>query len=213
MVEGTSVAAQHTKRTAGKTEPKRRDEVIEAALRVFSAKGYAGASVQDIADELGILKGSVYHYISSKEDILYEVMLATHRLGLEAALSAVAIDGPPIAKIRSLISSMARFNATHPARTAILNRELRSLPPRRRREIIAGRDRYEELLQELIAEGQGDGSVSASLDVRVTTLALMSMINGIQLWYRPSGGMSAEKIGEMHGDLAVRTVTACPLDH
>src|SRR4051812_27611291 len=59
--------------------PRRRDqEVLDAAAKVFHTRGYADASVQDIADELGILKGSLYHYIDSKEDLLFRLLDETH---------------------------------------------------------------------------------------------------------------------------------------
>ena len=63
----------------GTRTPKRRDrEVIDAAAKVFYRRGYADASVQDIADELGILKGSLYHYIDTKEDLLFRLLSETH---------------------------------------------------------------------------------------------------------------------------------------
>src|SRR3954454_2602664 len=58
---------------------KRDEEVMDAAARVFARRGYADASVQDVADELGILKGSLYHYIKMKEDLLFWLLEAVHR--------------------------------------------------------------------------------------------------------------------------------------
>src|ERR1700742_1891186 len=76
-----------TERTA-----KRRDEeVLDAAARVFARRGYADASVQDVADELGILKGSLYHYIRAKEDLLFWLLEAVHA-DLQQILDEVAAE-------------------------------------------------------------------------------------------------------------------------
>lgn len=190
------------------TSRKRHAEVVEAAAHVFNAKGYEATTIQDIADELGILKGSVYYYISSKEDILYEVLEDVHRLGLETATKAVEIEGDPIEKISSFVSSLSRFNAENRMRIGILLRELRSLSARRRREIVRERDRYDDILRELMIEGQKQGLVAPSIDPKITTLAVMGMINNIYQWYKPSGGMKAEKIGELYAELVVRAISA-----
>src|ERR1700744_339601 len=71
--------AAGTRARAGRANGARRErEVLDAATKVFSSRGYADASVQDIADELGILKGSLYHYIDSKEDLLFRLLEETH---------------------------------------------------------------------------------------------------------------------------------------
>src|SRR3954468_13338665 len=71
---------------------KRRDEeVLDAAARVFARRGYSDASVQDVADELGILKGSLYHYIRAKEDLLFWLLEAVHG-DVQAILDEVAAE-------------------------------------------------------------------------------------------------------------------------
>ena len=201
------MTAQKTKTPRGGGSRKRHAEVVEAAIRVFNAKGYEGTTIQDIADELGILKGSVYYYITSKEDILYEVLQDVHRAGLETAINAVDGPGGPLEKIHSFVSALGRFNAENRQRIAILLRELRALNPRRRRQIVRERDRYEEILGELIHEGQEQGLIADDIDPRITTLAIMGMINNIHQWYRPSGGLKPDKIGALYGDLAVRALS------
>src|SRR3954452_4352623 len=78
--------------SAGGRSPKRRfEEVLDAAARVFARRGYADASVQDVADELGILKGSLYHYIRAKEDLLFWLLEAVHG-DVQAILDEVAAE-------------------------------------------------------------------------------------------------------------------------
>lgn len=186
---------------------KRHAEVVEAASRAFNAKGYEGTTIQDIADELGILKGSVYYYITSKEDMLYEILEDVHRAGFKAALEAVEIDGGTLEKIHSFVSTLSQFNAENRLRMAILVRELRALNQKRRKEIVQERDRYEEILRELITKGQQEGFIPPEVDPKITTRAIMGMVNTIHQWYQPTGGLKPAKIGSMYGDLAVRAIS------
>lgn len=189
------------------TVQKRRGEVVSAATRVFNAKGYEATTIQDIADELGILKGSVYYYITSKEDVLYEVLAEVHRSGFEAALEATEIEGDPLDKIRSFVTALSQFNAENRLRMAILLRELRSLSTQRRKQIAGERDQYERILRELIVEGQKGGLVTNDVDPKIVTFAIMGMINTIHQWYKPSGGLKPAAIGQMYAELAVRAIS------
>src|SRR5829696_10388529 len=80
MARSTNAARSRTRTAAAiPSKAKKRDrEVLEAAARVFYERGYSDASVQDVADELGILKGSLYHYIDTKEDLLFRLLQETH---------------------------------------------------------------------------------------------------------------------------------------
>src|ERR1700760_1802047 len=92
--------------------PRRRDEeVLAAAARVFYAHGYADASVQDVADELGILKGSLYHYISAKEDLLFRLLSGTQE-GVTRILDEVrALEGlAPLDRLRLYVQQQVAFN-------------------------------------------------------------------------------------------------------
>ena len=68
-------------------------EIYDAAARVFSEKGYDGASIQDVADAVGILKGSLYYYIDTKQDLLFGIIDEVHRDTLRSLEEWVAVDG------------------------------------------------------------------------------------------------------------------------
>ena len=81
---------------ASRNRPRRDEEVLSAAARVFRAQGYAGTSVQDVADELGILKGSLYHYISSKEELLFWICSHSHEQASAIMQAAVESSDNPL---------------------------------------------------------------------------------------------------------------------
>src|ERR1700710_1395396 len=94
MSERTAARARKPAPAPGRgrgAKKKRDDEVLDAAARVFARRGYADASVQDVADELGILKGSLYHYIRAKEDLLFWLLEAVHA-DVQAILDEVAAE-------------------------------------------------------------------------------------------------------------------------
>ena len=75
--------------------------MIEAAIRVFSAKGYASASIQDVAEEVGVLKGSLYHYIDSKEDLLARIFEDSADQFVAMLEEASNLDERPLERLRS----------------------------------------------------------------------------------------------------------------
>jgi AcrR family transcriptional regulator len=187
--------------------------VLDAAARVFHEKGYEAATIQDIADEVGILKGSVYYYISSKEDVLFEVLQEVHQAALSAVADAVAQDGDPLQKIHTFVETMSAFNAEHQVRMGILLHDARSLSEPRRREIVRERDRYDRMLRKLISEGQERSIVCPEIDPKLAALAVMGMINTIYGWYRPAGGSQPEYVGSLYADLVIRALACTPETH
>jgi AcrR family transcriptional regulator len=180
---------------------------------VFHEKGYEATTIQDIADEVGILKGSVYYYISSKEDVLFEVLQEVHQAALAAVLEAVGKDGDPMQKIHAFVETLSRFNADHQVRMGILLHDFRSLSEPRRREIVRERDRYDRMLRKLISEGQEQGVICPDIDPKLAALAVMGMINTIYQWYRPAGGQQPQYIGSVYADLVIRALACTPETH
>jgi TetR/AcrR family transcriptional regulator, cholesterol catabolism regulator len=193
-------------RTRRREPRKRRAEVLDAAARVFHEKGYEATSIQDIADEVGILKGSVYYYISSKEDVLFELLEGVHKAAYKTVLDALEEDGNPLQKIRAFVSTLAQFNADNRVHMGILLHDFRSLSERRQREIVRERDRYERILRKLISDGQEQGLIYSEIDPKLAMLAIMGMINTIYQWYKPTGGRPSEYIGSAYADLAIRAL-------
>jgi AcrR family transcriptional regulator len=192
---------------------KRRGEVLDAAARVFSEKGYDATTIQDIADEVGILKGSVYYYISSKEEVLFELLTEVHRAAFAAVKEAVAGDADPLTKIYNFVDTLARFNAENKIRMGILLHDFRSLNDEHRAQIVKERDLYDKLLRKLIVEGQSTGAVCPDLDPKLSTLAAMGTINTIYQWYRPTGGRKPAAIGKGYAEFVVRALSCSPETH
>src|SRR5580765_6240641 len=139
---------------ARRRKQERKQEVIDVAARVFHEKGYGSSSIQDIADGVGILKGSLYYYIDSKEDLLYEILRGVHEEALARIEEAVAAETATLAKLRAFVVALFTFHSENLVRIGVFSSDFRSLNRERQSAIIGERDRYDRLLRELIQQGQ-----------------------------------------------------------
>jgi AcrR family transcriptional regulator len=162
----------------------RRREVTREAAKLFAQKGYHGTSIGDIAEALGVQKGSLYAHIASKEDLLYETM----REGADAfhaALDAIPEDAPAPEKIRLALRGHLRVVAEQLDVATVFVQEWRYLDGARRDEIVAERRRYEERIRDLFGEGRELSELRADLDEGMAALLLLSAANWAYTWLQP----------------------------
>jgi AcrR family transcriptional regulator len=192
---------------------RRRQEILEAAAGVFHEKGYKATSIQDIADAVGILKGSLYYYITSKEDLLFEILQDVHQQGLQNLERIEATPGTPLQRIRAFVTVHVTHNAENLVKMAVFFHDFRSLSPERREIIVAERDLYDKHLRALIAAAQKDGSVCPDLDPKLTSIEILGMMNWIYHWYRPGGSLSISELAETIADFVVAGLACDPARH
>jgi len=194
------------------TEPRRRrdEEVLEAATRVFHRSGYSGATVQDVADELGILKGSLYHYIKTKEDLLFRLFEDVHQ-GVEDILHEVeAMDLPPLDKLRLFVYRQVEFNLDNLPRISIYYHDFDRLSQDRRKKLVARRRVHERFVTGLIKEAQERGEANPDLDPRLAANCIFATIIWTYRWYRPEGRASRQTIAETCAEFALHGLTGLP---
>jgi TetR/AcrR family transcriptional regulator, cholesterol catabolism regulator len=184
----------------------RRQDVLEAAVRVFHKKGYASASIQDVAEEVGVLKGSLYHYIDSKEDLLARIFEDSAGHFMEMLDEASGLDERPVERLRSFGRSCSLWYLQNIERVAIYATEWKHLTGKRRKEVMKIREAYEQRLAGLIGEVKEAGEAAPDLDVNFATYFIFGALNGLPDWYRRRGPDPAEKIADAYGDQIVNTV-------
>jgi AcrR family transcriptional regulator len=162
----------------------RRSELTREAARLFAQKGYHGTSIGDIADALGLQKGSLYSHIASKEDLLYETM-REGATAFHAALDGIPDDLPATEKIRLALRGHLRVVAEQLDVATVFVQEWRYLDGPRRDEIVAERRRYEERIRDLFREGRELSDLRADLDENVAALLLLSAANWAYTWLQP----------------------------
>jgi TetR/AcrR family transcriptional regulator, cholesterol catabolism regulator len=162
----------------------RRSELTREAAKLFARKGYHGTSIGDIADALGVQKGSLYSHIASKEDLLYET-LREGAAAFHEALDAIPEDLPSTEKIRLALRGHLRVVAEQLDVATVFVQEWRYLEGDRRAEFVAERRRYEERIRELFREGRELSELRADLDENVAALVLLSAANWAYTWLQP----------------------------
>jgi TetR/AcrR family transcriptional regulator, cholesterol catabolism regulator len=197
----------------GRRSRRRRMELVDAAARIFQEKGYEAASIQDIAEALGILKGSIYYYIDSKEDLLFAVIQEVHETALANVDLLRQVDAGPLAKIRMFIEMHLRHFTDNQVKVTVFFHDFRSLAGARRDYIVAERASYTNYLRELITVGQRDGTVCPDIDPELVTFALLGMINWTYQWYQTEGSRDPGEIGAAFADLAVAGLACSARSH
>jgi TetR/AcrR family transcriptional regulator, cholesterol catabolism regulator len=178
-------------------------ELIETATQVFYEKGYDGASLQDIAERLGMLKGSLYYYIQTKEDLLFEVISTVHQDGLAVIQARAEAPGEPLQRLRNVIEGHVERICHALVPTTVFLHELDALPPDRRIAVLGRDHAYLGVFRDLIVVAQKKGQVRADLDPRLAALSVLGLTNWVYRWYKPGGPLSPEKISAQIADIAI----------
>lgn len=179
----------------------RRQEVVDTAARLFFERGYAETSTQEIGAALGMLKGSIYYYISSKEDLLFEIVQTYHDATRSHFERIAASDATPLEKIRALIEADTENTANNLTRSSLFFTEWRVLPPERQKVILDQRAEHEQAMVNWIRDAQADGDMRGDLDAQVATFAIFGMVNSVYRWFRPDGRKSSREIARDFSDL------------
>jgi TetR/AcrR family transcriptional regulator, cholesterol catabolism regulator len=168
----------------------RRTELTRAAARLFAEKGYHGTSVGDLAQALGVQKGSLYAHIESKADLLWEVA-SEGATAFHDALDAVPDEGPILDRIRAAVRAHLRVVSEQLDVATVFVREWRYLEGERRDRFVAERRRYEERFRALFREGRETGELRTDLDDGTAALLALSAVNWAYTWLRPGADTDA----------------------
>jgi AcrR family transcriptional regulator len=190
--------------TSGETTEK---SIREAAVKAIAKHGFEAASLRDIAKEVGIRAPSLYNYISSKEQLLYELMKDPLTSMLTEYRALVKDIDDPAGKLRVFVQVHLNFHLHSRLDVFIGNMELRSLSASHYRTISNLREEYARVLQGIIEEGVKAGVFEAD-EPRVVTLVMLGMLSGVCNWYQSNGPMSAAEMTELHTELAFRMLGA-----
>ncbi|RJP50226.1 MAG: TetR/AcrR family transcriptional regulator [Anaerolineaceae bacterium] len=177
-----------------------REDILDAAAQVFRQKGFHGASMSDIAGVVNLQKASLYHHVSSKQEIL--LALLDRALGmLTDHIADVASQSIPVdQKLRQMIHAYLSALADNSDLSAVLLFEHRSLDKKSHARHVPQRDKFEALWREVFNEGVRS-KIFECADVDMAVRALMGVMNWTLTWYRPEGSKSIERIADGYADL------------
>ena len=196
--------------TGGARRARRRDVrrlgILKAAARIFHDRGVAEAGMRDIAEAADLSPANLYHYFSGKDEILFfcqerslsrllEALKESRRAGTSAADRLERV----LRAHAGVVLGEVEGGAAHLAVDALSE-------PRRRR-IVARRDRYEQGVRQLVAQGIRNGEFIAC-DAAITTRAMLGAVNSTATWFRPDGSRPAASVAQALANYLVRGLRA-----
>ncbi|HEX6946198.1 MAG TPA: TetR/AcrR family transcriptional regulator, partial [Acidimicrobiia bacterium] len=170
-----------------------RGDVVAAAGRLFAERGYHGTSMRDLGRELGLLGGSLYAHVDSKQDLLVEVVEEGSRLFDAVASAAMATPGTAAVRLRAFVDGHVGVVIDNIDVVRTYLNEARALDDVRRARVLAARDRYEGALREILSQGAADGSFGPDVD-KIDAIFILSVLNALERWYHPDGPVDRESL-------------------
>jgi len=176
-------------RQPGEDGSSRRRQILEIAARLFARKGYRGASMRDIGEQAGVLGGSLYHHIKSKDALfveLHDAALDAAQQRIEQAMAGVA---DPWDKLEAACATLLAIQLAPDSITMPMMNDFREVPDAVRGQLIARRDRFEDMFRALVAALP----LPPHIDRSIYRNLLLTQLNSAADWYRP-GRLSPQQI-------------------
>jgi len=173
----------------------RRREVLDAAVEVFSDRGYRAASMSDIAAELGMGKASLYHYVGSKEEVLIELYEDVLRENVIAARRIAESERTALDALAELVADRVAYTCRNRALLRVFFEEEAELPARQQSRLIAVRHEYEQTLLDVVARGEAAGEFSLATTPRIFVNTILGAANWTYKWFQPQGPLTPEELG------------------
>ena len=178
-------------------------DVVAAAGRLFSQRGYHGTSMRDLGRELGLLGSSLYSHISSKQDLLVAVVEEGARLFEASAAEATADSGSAEERLRALIAGHVDVVLDNRDVVRTFLNEARVLDDAHRRRVLDARDRYESVFRSVVRDGVSSREFANTVDPKLASIFALSVLNAIERWYDPSGELSRDELVAELGDMVI----------
>jgi len=160
----------------------RLEEVLNSAAKIFFSKGFHGTTIEDVARDVGMLKGSLYYYIKSKEDLLYRLLFAVIEQGDAFIAKNIDPAGDPVVQLRRALEAQVDYIIQNRVRVGLFLHEFDTLSGKRQYKVVAVMTRYNNRFVELVRRGQQQGKFMEG-DPILLVNGFLGMINWIYRWY------------------------------
>ena len=194
-------------RTTGSDGGRTEAALREAALTLMARHGYEAVTMRRLAAEIGVQAAALYRYFPTKEDLLFTLM-REHMEGLLAAWDkARPTSSDPAARLAAFVRNHISFHVARRHSTHVSNMELRSLSRERLSSVLKLRAAYEKELRRILRDGAEDGSFAIE-EPALTAMAIIQMITGVIVWFRPDERLSVQEVTETYLGMTMRLAGA-----
>jgi AcrR family transcriptional regulator len=180
--------------------------ILRAAAKLFAEKGYHGTGMGDLEEAVNLRRGALYYHIRNKEALLYEISMSLVAEMQQFADEIRALPIPADEKLRLLARRLMCMIANRQDEIVAFYREWSWLTGERREEVLAARDRFEDVWQDLLAEGTRDGTFADRSPILVK--GILGVINYSYLWFHASGPMTPEEVADLFVDMILHGIVA-----
>lgn len=186
---------------APKRRPKfeaRRQEIVDIAARIFAERGYDATSLDDLCEATGLQRGGLYHYIGSKEDLLFRIHERFIAPLLEEARRIEAQGDDPVSTLRALAHALMSDIAEYRDQVTVFLHESRTVSRRkdeRSAAVMAARREFEDVIDRTLQRGVADGLFNIA-HPRLALLGFLGMFNYSYQWYRPGHSVSPDEVAD-----------------
>ena len=191
-------------RTAGSHSEITGPRIEAAALRLIAKHGFAAVSMRQIAREVGVQAGALYNYVPDKQSLLRRLMVG-HMTALLADTDNLSAQ-EPLARLEEFVRFHIEQNRHRQEAVFVAYMELRNLTLENFEEIEPMRREYEIRLEQILQAGAETGDFRID-NSRVTSRALIAMLNGVNTWFREGKGLTLEEVQDLYWDMVRRLVT------
>lgn len=182
------------------------ENIVAVASRLMSEKGYKGASLQEIADLVGIHKSTLFHYFKNKEELLLSVL----RIAIEDVtknLNLILEDDSlsPQEKLKSAITNHLNLLVKYKYNVNVYHSEIRFLSDEKRKEYLETRKYYASCFEQIVNEIKGgDSGLFEGLDSKIVTFGILGMSNWTIKWLSGSGRLSTDEVAAVFYKMITR---------
>jgi AcrR family transcriptional regulator len=200
------MAASHRvkgRRSTPPARPNQLSDVKDAALTLFAERGYRGTGIRDIAEALGIGTTSVYSHVSSKQDLLRDIVLETCADLLQAQADAIGSTDDMVEQLRRVAEAHVRLVARSRREALVTTEDFTAVEEPWLSEVLSMRRRYQQTVQEILERGQSQGRFDVD-EPKLASFAIIEMCESVARWFRDSGPRSESRVAYAYGNFAVR---------
>lgn len=185
-----------------------RDEILKAAARYFSnGGGFRTTSMQEMAEAIDVSRSALYYHFTDKSDLLYEILMLVIDEFCNRAREIVDYPLPAAQRLALLVRAALKLEVENPGvpLVIVLRSDADSIKPEQRAAYIERRDEYEGYYRSLIDDGVAAGEFRP-VNTKITTFALLGMLEEFDGWFDPDGPLSSDEIAEIFTDLVLASL-------
>jgi TetR/AcrR family transcriptional regulator, cholesterol catabolism regulator len=174
--------------------------IIDVAMHLFGEQGYTGTTMRDIAKAVGVLPGSLYAHIASKETLLVDIVEAGINNFIRAIEQHAFSELSATERLRAVIKAHIIVVTENPQRSLVVFHQWRFLSERNLTMAVEKRRRYERAFIRILEDGVKSGEFSPGMNIRIAVMTMLGALNWTPEWYSPKGPATPAKLGDMIAD-------------